>query len=84
MSADSSKVYTIPQTSSSGPDLGSDLGPEPGPGPGLSPSPSSEACGQTRSEPGCTLPVGMKTTDNEDDDEDAHSTEGPPNLSECG
>ncbi|KAG7999955.1 Signal-induced proliferation-associated 1-like protein 2, partial [Nibea albiflora] len=36
MSADSSKVYTIPQTSSSG------QGPEPGPGP------SSEACGQTR------------------------------------
>ncbi|XP_040906047.1 signal-induced proliferation-associated 1-like protein 2 isoform X3 [Toxotes jaculatrix] len=69
MSADSSKVYTIPQTSSSGP------GPEPGPGP------SSEACGQTRPEPGCKLPVGTKTTD---DDGEAHSTEGPPNISECG
>uniref|UniRef100_A0A3Q1JYB1 Signal induced proliferation associated 1 like 2 n=1 Tax=Anabas testudineus TaxID=64144 RepID=A0A3Q1JYB1_ANATE len=42
MSADSSKVYTIPQTSSSGP--------EPGPGD------SSEACGQTRPQPGCKLP----------------------------
>ncbi|XP_037321746.2 signal-induced proliferation-associated 1-like protein 2 isoform X3 [Pungitius pungitius] len=65
MSADSSKVYTIPQTSSSGP------GPEP----------SSEACGQTRPQPDCTLPGGMKTTD---DDGDAHSTEGPPSISECG
>ncbi|XP_053188510.1 signal-induced proliferation-associated 1-like protein 2 isoform X1 [Scomber japonicus] len=72
MSADSSKVYTIPQTSSSG----SGLGPEPGPGP------SSEACGQTRTQSGSILPVGMKTTD--DDDDDAHSTEGPPNISECG
>ncbi|XP_056292182.1 signal-induced proliferation-associated 1-like protein 2 [Pseudoliparis swirei] len=68
MSADSSKVYTIPQTSSSVP------GPEPGP------ELSSEACGQTRPQPGCTLPGGMKTTD----DDDAHSTEGPPNISECG
>ncbi|XP_026211145.1 signal-induced proliferation-associated 1-like protein 2 isoform X2 [Anabas testudineus] len=68
MSADSSKVYTIPQTSSSGP--------EPGPGD------SSEACGQTRPQPGCKLPVGMKTTD--DNDDDAHCTEGPPNISECG
>lgn len=68
MSADSSKVYTIPQTSSSGP--------EPGPGD------SSEACGQTRPQPGCKLPVGMKTTD--DDDDDAQRTEGPPNISECG
>uniref|UniRef100_A0A3Q1JYG7 Signal induced proliferation associated 1 like 2 n=1 Tax=Anabas testudineus TaxID=64144 RepID=A0A3Q1JYG7_ANATE len=66
MSADSSKVYTIPQTSSSGP--------EPGPGD------SSEACGQTRPQPGCKLPVGMKTTD--DNDDDAHCTEGPPNISE--
>ncbi|KAK5853761.1 hypothetical protein PBY51_014891 [Eleginops maclovinus] len=72
MSADSSKVYTIPQTSSSGP----------GPEPELGPGPSSEACGQTRPQSGCTLPVGMKTTD--DEDEDAHSTEGPPNISECG
>ncbi|CAK6951786.1 signal-induced proliferation-associated 1-like protein 2 isoform X3 [Scomber scombrus] len=72
MSADSSKVYTIPQTSSSG----SGPGAEPGPGP------SSEACGQTRTQPGSILPVGMKTTD--DDDDDAHSTEGPPNISECG
>ncbi|XP_034407644.1 signal-induced proliferation-associated 1-like protein 2 isoform X4 [Cyclopterus lumpus] len=70
MSADSSKVYTIPQTSSSVP------GPETGP------EPSSEACGQTRPQPGCTLPGGMKTTN--DDDDDAHSTEGPPNISECG
>ncbi|XP_073337632.1 signal-induced proliferation-associated 1-like protein 2 isoform X1 [Pagrus major] len=70
MSADSSKVYTIPQTSSSL------TGPEPGPGP------SSEACGQARPQAGCTLPVGMKTA--EDDDEDAHSTEGPPSISECG
>lgn len=75
MSADSSKVYTIPQTSSSGP------GPEPEPEPG--PGPSSEACGQTRPQPGCKLPVGMKTADGDDDD-DAHSTEGPPNISECG
>lgn len=79
MSADSSKVYTIPQTSSSGP--------EPGPGPG--PGPSSEACGQTRPQPGCKLPVGMKTTDgggddDGDGDDDAHSTEGPPSISECG
>lgn len=70
MSADSSKVYTIPQTSSSL------TGPEPGQGP------SSEACGQARPQAGCTLPVGMKTT--EDDDDDAHSTEGPPSISECG
>ncbi|XP_071337206.1 signal-induced proliferation-associated 1-like protein 2 isoform X3 [Trachinotus anak] len=70
MSADSSKVYTIPQTSSSGP------GPEPEPGP------SSEACGQTRPEPSSKPPVGMKTTG--DDDDEAHGTEGPPNISECG
>ncbi|XP_047190869.1 signal-induced proliferation-associated 1-like protein 2 isoform X2 [Scophthalmus maximus] len=74
MSADSSKVYTIPQTSSSGP------GPEQEPEPG----PSSEACGQTRPEPGCILPMGMKTTDAVDDDDEAHSTDGPPNISECG
>ncbi|KAI4812423.1 hypothetical protein KUCAC02_023813 [Chaenocephalus aceratus] len=66
MSADSSKVYTIPQSSSTGPELG--------------PGPSSEACGQTRPLSGCTLPVGMKTNE----DEDAHCTEGPPNISECG
>ncbi|XP_050932452.1 signal-induced proliferation-associated 1-like protein 2 isoform X4 [Lates calcarifer] len=78
MSADSSKVYTIPQTSSSGP------GPEPEPGP--DPGPSSEACGQTRPESGCKLPVSMKTTDDDDDDDDdeAHSAEGPPSISECG
>ncbi|XP_034464112.1 signal-induced proliferation-associated 1-like protein 2 isoform X6 [Hippoglossus hippoglossus] len=71
ISADSSKVYTIPQASSSGPE------PEPGP--------SSEACGQTRPEPGCTLLLGVKTTgdDDEGDDQDG-STEGPPNISECG
>ncbi|XP_034096435.1 signal-induced proliferation-associated 1-like protein 2 isoform X3 [Gymnodraco acuticeps] len=66
MSADSSKVYTIPQSSSTGPELG--------------PGPSSEACGQTRPLSGCTLPVGMKTNE----DEDAHCTEGSPNISECG
>ncbi|XP_039640435.1 signal-induced proliferation-associated 1-like protein 2 isoform X3 [Perca fluviatilis] len=76
MSADSSKVYTIPQTSSSGPGPG----PGPEPGPELGPEPSSEACGQTRPQSDCKLPVGMKTTD----DDDAHSTEGPPNISECG
>ncbi|XP_031696261.1 signal-induced proliferation-associated 1-like protein 2 isoform X3 [Anarrhichthys ocellatus] len=70
MSADSSKVYTIPQTSSSGP--------EPGP------EPSSEACGQARPQSGCKFPGGMKTTDDEEEDDDAHSTEGPPNISECG
>ncbi|XP_028278684.1 signal-induced proliferation-associated 1-like protein 2 isoform X3 [Parambassis ranga] len=83
MSADSSKVYTIPQTSSSGP--GPEPEPEPGPGPG--PGPSSEACGQTRTQAGCILQVGMKTADDDDDeggDEEAHSTEGPPNISECG
>uniref|UniRef100_A0A8C4IIC3 Signal induced proliferation associated 1 like 2 n=1 Tax=Dicentrarchus labrax TaxID=13489 RepID=A0A8C4IIC3_DICLA len=74
MSADSSKVYTIPQTSSSGPGPGPEA--EPGPGP------SSEACGQTRPQPGCKLPVGMKTADDDDGDDDAHSTEGPPNISE--
>uniref|UniRef100_A0A3Q1C8U3 Signal-induced proliferation-associated 1 like 2 n=1 Tax=Amphiprion ocellaris TaxID=80972 RepID=A0A3Q1C8U3_AMPOC len=74
ISADSSKVYTIPQTSSSGS--------EPGPGPES--GPSSEACGQTRTQASCKLPVGMKTTDDDDDDDDAHSTEGPPSISECG
>ncbi|XP_022046955.1 signal-induced proliferation-associated 1-like protein 2 isoform X3 [Acanthochromis polyacanthus] len=74
ISADSSKVYTIPQTSSSG----SEPGPEPESGP------SSEACGQTRTQASCKLPVGMTTTDDDDDDEDAHSTEGPPSISECG
>lgn len=69
MSADSSKVYTIPQTSSSGP------GPDPDPEPG------SEACGQTRPQPDCILPGGMETADG---DGDAHSTEGPPSISECG
>uniref|UniRef100_A0A3Q1IKR9 Signal induced proliferation associated 1 like 2 n=1 Tax=Anabas testudineus TaxID=64144 RepID=A0A3Q1IKR9_ANATE len=53
MSADSSKVYTIPQTSSSGP--------EPGPGD------SSEACGQTRPQPGCKLPVGCVWHDPSDE-----------------
>ncbi|KAF6725578.1 Signal-induced proliferation-associated 1-like protein 2 [Oryzias melastigma] len=72
VSADSSKVYTIPQTSSAGP--------EPGPGP------SSEACGQTRTQSSCKNPAGMKTTGDgaDEDDDDAHSTEGPPNISECG
>uniref|UniRef100_A0A3P8U9S7 Signal induced proliferation associated 1 like 2 n=1 Tax=Amphiprion percula TaxID=161767 RepID=A0A3P8U9S7_AMPPE len=60
ISADSSKVYTIPQTSSSGSELGP--GPESGP--------SSEACGQTRAQASCKLPVGMKTTDDDDDDDD--------------
>nr|XP_015799428.2 signal-induced proliferation-associated 1-like protein 2 isoform X2 [Nothobranchius furzeri] len=68
VSADSSKVYTIPQTCSSGPELG--------------PGPSSEACGQSRSQSRCKYPVGTKTTD--DGDDDAHSTEGSPNISECG
>ncbi|XP_056147699.1 signal-induced proliferation-associated 1-like protein 2 isoform X2 [Lampris incognitus] len=62
MSADSSKVYTIPQTSSSGP----------GPGP------SSEACGQTCPPPGCKHPAGTTRS------ESVHSTEEPPNISECG
>ncbi|CAI5653650.1 unnamed protein product [Oreochromis niloticus] len=72
MSADSSKVYTIPQTSSSGPELvqGSGLGP------------GSEACGQARTQSGCKFTVGAKATD--DDDDAAHSTEEPPNISECG
>uniref|UniRef100_A0A8C7Z199 Signal induced proliferation associated 1 like 2 n=1 Tax=Oryzias sinensis TaxID=183150 RepID=A0A8C7Z199_9TELE len=71
VSADSSKVYTIPQTSSAGP--------EPGPGP------SSEACGQTRTQAGCTHPAGVRTTDDgADENDDAHSTDGPPNISECG
>ncbi|XP_054655706.1 signal-induced proliferation-associated 1-like protein 2 isoform X1 [Dunckerocampus dactyliophorus] len=74
MSADSSKVYTIPQTSSSG------AGSEPGPGPECGLGPSSEACGQTRTQPDGNPPV--KTTDS--DDADAHSNEGPPNISECG
>ncbi|XP_057705083.1 signal-induced proliferation-associated 1-like protein 2 isoform X3 [Corythoichthys intestinalis] len=73
MSADSSKVYTIPQSSSSGA--------EPGPGPDCDLEPSSEACGQTRTQPDGNLPV--KTTANEGDD-DAHSIEEPPNISECG
>ena len=72
MSTDSSKVYTIPQTSSSGPE------PEPEPEPEPGPVPGSEACGQTRPQPGC-----MKTTD-VDDEDDPHNTEGPPNISECG
>lgn len=71
MSTDSSKVYTIPQTSSSGPE------------PELGPGPSSEACGQTRPQSECNLQMGMKTADGDDGD-DAHSTEGPPNISECG
>lgn len=75
MSADSSKVYTIPQTSSSGPELvqGSGLGP------------GSEACGQARTQSSCKFTVGAKATDDDDDDDDAaHSTEEPPNISECG
>ncbi|MEQ2177952.1 hypothetical protein GOODEAATRI_009089, partial [Goodea atripinnis] len=67
MSTDSSKVYTIPQTSSTGPE----------------PGPSSEACGQTRTQSSCKLPVSMKTAD-ADGDDDATCTEGPPNISECG
>lgn len=73
MSADSSKVYTIPQTSSS------ETGPEPEPRPGS--GPGSEACGQTRAQSACTL--GSATAAGDDDD-DAHSSEGPPNISECG
>lgn len=75
MSADSSKVYTIPQTSSSGPELvqGSGLGP------------GSEACGQARTQSSCKFTVGAKATDDDDGDDDAaHSTEEPPNISECG
>ncbi|XP_061816884.1 signal-induced proliferation-associated 1-like protein 2 isoform X2 [Nerophis lumbriciformis] len=74
MSADSSKVYTIPQTSISG------AGSEPGPEPECGQGPSSEACGQTRTQPDGNLPV--KTTDNVD--ADAHSKEGPPDISDCG
>uniref|UniRef100_A0A3B4G5B4 Signal induced proliferation associated 1 like 2 n=1 Tax=Pundamilia nyererei TaxID=303518 RepID=A0A3B4G5B4_9CICH len=61
MSADSSKVYTIPQTSSSGPELvqGSGLGP------------GSEACGQARTQSSCKFTVGAKATDDDDDDDDA-------------
>uniref|UniRef100_A0AAX7UNQ5 Signal induced proliferation associated 1 like 2 n=1 Tax=Astatotilapia calliptera TaxID=8154 RepID=A0AAX7UNQ5_ASTCA len=72
MSADSSKVYTIPQTSSSGPELvqGSGLGP------------GSEACGQARTQSSCKFTVGAKATDDDDDDDAAHSTEEPPNISE--
>ncbi|XP_053730262.1 signal-induced proliferation-associated 1-like protein 2 isoform X2 [Synchiropus splendidus] len=77
MSADSSKVYTIPQTNSSG------LGPEPEPEHEAAPGPSPEACGQTRTQPVGQLQVGMKTTHNDDGD-DAHSPEEPPNISECG
>ncbi|XP_034040399.1 signal-induced proliferation-associated 1-like protein 2 isoform X2 [Thalassophryne amazonica] len=66
MPAESCKVYTIPQTSSS----------ETGAGPGD--GPSSAACGQTRPQSGCKLPVGITKTD------DAHNTEGPPNISEYG
>ncbi|KAM8851514.1 signal-induced proliferation-associated 1-like protein 2 isoform 3-T5 [Synchiropus picturatus] len=77
MSADSSKVYTIPQTNSSG------LGPEPEPEQEAAPGPSSEACGQTRTQPVGQLQVGMKTTHNDDGD-DAHGPEEPPNISECG
>ncbi|XP_077586333.1 signal-induced proliferation-associated 1-like protein 2 isoform X3 [Stigmatopora nigra] len=69
LSADSSKVYTIPQSSSSGA--------EPGPGPDC----DLEACGQTRPQPDGNVPV--KTTANEGDD-DAQSTEEPPDISECG
>ncbi|XP_006807733.1 signal-induced proliferation-associated 1-like protein 2 isoform X3 [Neolamprologus brichardi] len=75
MSADSSKVYTIPQTNSSGPELlqGSGLGS------------GSEACGQARTQSSCKFTVGGKATDDDDDDDDAaHSTEEPPNISECG
>uniref|UniRef100_A0A673CM75 Signal-induced proliferation-associated 1 like 2 n=1 Tax=Sphaeramia orbicularis TaxID=375764 RepID=A0A673CM75_9TELE len=61
VSADSSKVYTIPQTSSSGA----------GPGAG----PDSEPCGQTR-----PPPASVQTTG----DDDTHSNEEPPSLSECG
>uniref|UniRef100_A0A8C5GMF5 Signal induced proliferation associated 1 like 2 n=1 Tax=Gouania willdenowi TaxID=441366 RepID=A0A8C5GMF5_GOUWI len=53
ISADSSKVYTIPQTSSSM------SGSEPGPGT----EPGSEACGQTRTQSSCKLSSGTKTTD---------------------
>lgn len=68
LSTDSAKMYNIPQTSRSGPDPDPEPEPEQGP--------SSEACGQTRAQSGCKLPVGMKTTDGDD--------EGPPNISECG
>ncbi|KAM9365373.1 signal-induced proliferation-associated 1-like protein 2 isoform 2-T3 [Pholidichthys leucotaenia] len=70
LSVDSPKVYTFPQTSSSGPDPGQ--------------GPSSEACGQTRTQSSCKFTVGMKETDDDDDDDDARSTEEPPNISECG
>ncbi|TWW78642.1 Signal-induced proliferation-associated 1-like protein 2, partial [Takifugu flavidus] len=78
LSTDSAKVYTIPQTGSSGPDPEPEPEPDPEPEPEPEPEqgPSSEACGQTRTLHGCKLPVGMKTSDGDD--------EGPPNISECG
>uniref|UniRef100_A0A3Q2Y3Y0 Signal induced proliferation associated 1 like 2 n=1 Tax=Hippocampus comes TaxID=109280 RepID=A0A3Q2Y3Y0_HIPCM len=51
MSADSTKVYTIPQTSSSG----AEPEPQPGPGPVYGLDPSSEACEQTCSQPDVVL-----------------------------
>ncbi|XP_013861357.1 signal-induced proliferation-associated 1-like protein 2 isoform X3 [Austrofundulus limnaeus] len=52
VSADASKVYTIPQASGSGPELG--------------PGPSSGACGQTQTQSGCMFAAGVKTTDGGD------------------
>ncbi|XP_037127038.1 signal-induced proliferation-associated 1-like protein 2 isoform X1 [Syngnathus acus] len=76
MSADSTKVYTIPQTSNSG----AEPEPQPGPGPDCGLDASSEASGQTRPQPDGNLPE--KTTNNDGDDD--HSNEEPPNMSQCG
>ncbi|CAL8258224.1 unnamed protein product [Lota lota] len=78
MSTDSSRAYTIPQTSSSGVGPGPETGSEPGQGPGPGAGPSSEACGQTRQEPGSEFSLGPETTD------DAHCIQEPPNITECG
>lgn len=68
ISADSSKVYTIPQTSSSS---------CPGTGAGLGLGPASEPCGQTRPQPNDTVPPESNTTEEDE-------AEGPPNISQCG
>ena len=72
MSNDSSRAYTIPQTSSAGVGPGPDTGPGPGVGPG------SEECGQTCQEPGSELSLGTENSD------DAHGIQEPPDNTECG
>ncbi|XP_016892575.1 signal-induced proliferation-associated 1-like protein 2 isoform X1 [Cynoglossus semilaevis] len=68
ISADSSKVYTIPQNSSSGSDSRQGS--------------ISEACGQTKPEP--ELSVNVKPSDDDDEHEEAQGIEGPPDISGCG